>query len=152
MRDAGAEIRSRGDLTRVGPTPGYRLRVRRGRGHQYHARASRLSRLIRSVPRGEGRLFRSLTQTPGGTPEIVRVVCGGPGLPHLPKTAVLNRDDSSFEYLARIPAERVITYGTEEPLRGSTGAEELESRGAEGALSATALHLLPSASPYACGN
>ncbi|PKO23052.1 MAG: UDP-N-acetylmuramoyl-L-alanyl-D-glutamate--2,6-diaminopimelate ligase [Chloroflexi bacterium HGW-Chloroflexi-1] len=34
-----------------------------------------------------------------------------PGLWGLPKTAVLNRDDSSFEFLAAIPAERVITYG-----------------------------------------
>ena len=58
------------------------------------------------------------------------------GLPHLPKTAVLNRDDSSFEYLARIPVERMITYGAEEPLRGGAG-----STGAEGAFSATALHL-----------
>jgi UDP-N-acetylmuramoyl-L-alanyl-D-glutamate--2,6-diaminopimelate ligase len=52
-------------------------------------------------------LFRSLTaQKPGLLPK--------PGFPDLPKTAVLNRDDSSFEFLAAIPAERVITYGVGE--------------------------------------
>lgn len=49
-------------------------------------------------------LFRSLTaQKPGFSKK--------PGFSELPKTAVLNRDDSSFEYLSAIPAERVITYG-----------------------------------------
>ena len=76
-------------------------------------------------------LFRSLSQAPGASPKSFDWLAREDGLPHLPKTAVLNRDDSSFEYLARIPAERMITYG----------AEELESRGAEGAFSATALHL-----------
>ena len=85
-------------------------------------------------------LFRSLTQTPGGSAKSFEWFAAGTGLPHLPKTAVLNRDDSSFEHLARIPAEQVITYGAEEPLRGSTGAEQ-GRRGAEGAFSATALHL-----------
>ena len=85
-------------------------------------------------------LFRSLTQTPGGSAKSFEWFAAGSGLPHLPKTAVLNRDDRSFEYLVRIPAEQVITYGVEEPLRGSTGAEQ-GRRGAEGAFSATALHL-----------
>jgi UDP-N-acetylmuramoyl-L-alanyl-D-glutamate--2,6-diaminopimelate ligase len=35
--------------------------------------------------------------------------------PGLPKTAVLNRDDDAFEYLAGIPVERTITYGTSNP-------------------------------------
>jgi UDP-N-acetylmuramoyl-L-alanyl-D-glutamate--2,6-diaminopimelate ligase len=82
-------------------------------------------------------LFRSLSQTPGA--KSFEWLAAGAGLPYLPKTAVLNRDDSSYEYLAQIPAERVITYGTEEPR--STGAEEQGRRGAEGAFSATALHL-----------
>ena len=52
----------------------------------------------------KARLFRSLSeQKPGFSKK--------PGFSELPKTAVLNRDDSSFEYLSAIPAERVITYG-----------------------------------------
>jgi len=84
-------------------------------------------------------LFQSLSQAPGASPKSFDWLARDGGLPHLPKTAVLNRDDSSFEYLARIPAERVITYGAEEPR--STGAEEQGRRGAEGVFSATALHL-----------
>ena len=76
-------------------------------------------------------LFRSLSQAPGASAKSFDWLAADAGLPHLPKTAVLNRDDSSYEYLARIPAERAITYGAEEP----------RSRGAEGAFSATALHL-----------
>ncbi|MCX6028342.1 MAG: UDP-N-acetylmuramoyl-L-alanyl-D-glutamate--2,6-diaminopimelate ligase [Chloroflexi bacterium] len=54
-------------------------------------------------------LFRSLTQT-FEVSETSKV--SGSKIPgRLPKTAVLNRDDSSFEFLAAIPAERVITYG-----------------------------------------
>lgn len=49
-------------------------------------------------------LFRALMSQPPASSEK-------PGFPGLPKTAVLNRDDSSFAYLAAIPAERVITYG-----------------------------------------
>ena len=45
-------------------------------------------------------LFRSLADSPKK-----------PGLNGLPKTAVLNRDDSSYEFLAAIPAGQVITYG-----------------------------------------
>jgi UDP-N-acetylmuramoyl-L-alanyl-D-glutamate--2,6-diaminopimelate ligase len=86
-------------------------------------------------------LFRSLTQAPGASAKSFEWFAAGTGLPHLPKTAVLNRDDSSYEYLARIPAERVITYGSAEPLRGNRGAEEQGSGGAEGVFSATALHL-----------
>ncbi len=86
-------------------------------------------------------LFRSLSQAPGASPKSFDWLTMGAGLPHLPKTAVLNRDDGSFEYLARIPAERVITYGAEE-LR-SRGAEECcaRSRGAEETISSNALHL-----------
>ena len=76
-------------------------------------------------------LFRSLTQAPGASAKSFEWFAAGTGLPHLPKTAVLNRDDSSYEYLARIPAERVITYGAEEPRIG----------GAEAAISSSALHL-----------
>ncbi len=49
-------------------------------------------------------LFRSLLgQKPGRARK--------PGFPQLPKTAVLNRDDSAYAYLAAIAAERTITYG-----------------------------------------
>jgi UDP-N-acetylmuramoyl-L-alanyl-D-glutamate--2,6-diaminopimelate ligase len=76
-------------------------------------------------------LFRSLSPAPGTRPKSLDWLTVGAGHPHLPKTAVLNRDDSSFEYLARISAERMITYGAEEP----------RSRGAEEAISSTTLHL-----------
>jgi UDP-N-acetylmuramoyl-L-alanyl-D-glutamate--2,6-diaminopimelate ligase len=72
-------------------------------------------------------LFRSLSQAPDTAAKSL----GWYGLLHLPKTAVLNRDDSSYPYLAQIPAERTITYGVEEP--GSGGAEE--------AISSDVLHL-----------
>ena len=48
-------------------------------------------------------LFRSLTGNPG----FLKKTRFSP----LPKTAVLNCDDSSLAFLAAIPAERVITYG-----------------------------------------
>lgn len=51
-------------------------------------------------------LFRSLTEHRLGAVQKS-------GVFSLPKTAVLNRDDSSFAFLAAIPAERVITYGVE---------------------------------------
>ncbi len=52
----------------------------------------------------KAQLFRSLgEQAPAVSPK--------PGFPRLRKTAVLNRDDSSYDYLAAIPAERTITYG-----------------------------------------
>ncbi|MFQ6100279.1 MAG: Mur ligase family protein [Anaerolineae bacterium] len=35
--------------------------------------------------------------------------------PGVPKVAVLNRDDSSYDYLHRIPADRQIVYAVEEP-------------------------------------
>ncbi len=53
-------------------------------------------------------LFHSLTQNP---PKSLAM------LPSLRKTAVLNRDDSSYPFLAGIPADKVITYG----LHGRTG-------------------------------
>jgi UDP-N-acetylmuramoyl-L-alanyl-D-glutamate--2,6-diaminopimelate ligase len=49
-------------------------------------------------------LFRSLTGQP---PHLA----AKPGVSQPPKTAVLNRDDSSFEYLAALPVERTFTYG-----------------------------------------
>jgi UDP-N-acetylmuramoyl-L-alanyl-D-glutamate--2,6-diaminopimelate ligase len=58
-------------------------------------------------------LFRSLVERPAFS-------SAGAGLRKktgfsIPKTAVLNRDDSSYEFLASISAGRVITYGTEGP-------------------------------------
>jgi UDP-N-acetylmuramoyl-L-alanyl-D-glutamate--2,6-diaminopimelate ligase len=35
--------------------------------------------------------------------------------PDMPKTSVLNADDFSFEYLRKIPADRHLTYGLEQP-------------------------------------
>ena len=63
-------------------------------------------------------LFRSLAASPHKTlPQVFE--SGALGSPNevvgfsntLLKTAVLNRDDSSYEFLAAIPAERLITYG-----------------------------------------
>lgn len=54
----------------------------------------------------KGLLFRALSEQKPGFSEK-------PGFSGLPKTAVLNRDDSSFAHLAAIPTERVITYGME---------------------------------------
>ncbi len=67
-------------------------------------------------------LFRSLAQT-FEVSETLRQAQGrlSKVSGRLPQTAVLNRDDSSFEFLAAIPAERVITYGTGE--QGGRGAE-----------------------------
>ena len=42
---------------------------------------------------------------------LFRSLAGGVRKPGLAKTAVLNRDDGSFGFLAAIPAERMITYG-----------------------------------------
>jgi len=84
-------------------------------------------------------LFRSLSQASGASAKSFDWLAADAGLPHLPKTAVLNRDDSSYAYLARIPAERVITYGAEEPR--SEAAEERGSRGAGEVISSHALHL-----------
>lgn len=67
----------------------------------------------------KGLLFRALCER---NPVSVRK----PGFPELLKTAVLNRDDSSYAYLAAIPAERTITYGL------SRGADAPGSGGAEG--------------------
>jgi UDP-N-acetylmuramyl pentapeptide synthase len=65
-------------------------------------------------------------------------------LSHLPKTAVLNRDDRSYEYLAQIPVERVIAYGMEEP-RGR-GADEQKGGGdpAGETIQSNAMHLTAS--------
>ncbi len=60
-------------------------------------------------------LFRALLQESGFSQK--------PGSSRLPKTAVLNRDDSSFEFLSAIPAEQVITYGIGAGGQGSVGAE-----------------------------
>ncbi len=52
----------------------------------------------------KARLFRAL----GAAPEK-----RGPGGRLLPKTAILNRDDGSYDFLAGIPAARQIAYGIE---------------------------------------
>jgi UDP-N-acetylmuramoyl-L-alanyl-D-glutamate--2,6-diaminopimelate ligase len=42
---------------------------------------------------------------------LFRSLMNSPRKPDLPKTAVLNRDDASFGFLAGIPVERTVTYG-----------------------------------------
>ncbi|MCX7706669.1 MAG: UDP-N-acetylmuramoyl-L-alanyl-D-glutamate--2,6-diaminopimelate ligase, partial [Anaerolineae bacterium] len=70
-------------------------------------------------------LFRALTDSRLGAARK-------PGISSLPKTAVLNRDDSSFAFLASIPAERVITYGVAEEMRRGGGADTELGRGCGG--------------------
>lgn len=53
-------------------------------------------------------LFRALSEQKPG--EQKSGFSEKPDFLKLPKTAILNRDDSSFAYLAAVPAERVITY------------------------------------------
>ncbi|MCU0500734.1 MAG: UDP-N-acetylmuramoyl-L-alanyl-D-glutamate--2,6-diaminopimelate ligase [Anaerolineae bacterium] len=48
--------------------------------------------------------------------------------PGLLKTAILNRDDSSFDYLAALPAERRIVYGAGERESGRAGELMLVAR------------------------
>ncbi len=70
-------------------------------------------------------LFRSISQVHSGVPDkSLDWFERSAGLPRLPKTAVLNRDDSSYEILARIPVERVITYGVGEAEHEGTGEHE----------------------------
>lgn len=77
-------------------------------------------------------LFRALSEPQPGSAKK-------PGFPDLPRTAVLNRDDGSFAFLAQMPAERVITYRIQ---RGSGGAGEQRAGGAKaGTLSGDILHL-----------
>ena len=56
-------------------------------------------------------LFRSLTGETTGGASIAKPGDRG----RLPRTAVLNRDDSSYDYLAGIPAGRQIGYGLSSP-------------------------------------
>lgn len=49
-----------------------------------------------------------------------------PAFPELLKTAVLNRDDSSFEFLTALPAEQVVTYGVEAEATGRLEEGETE--------------------------
>ncbi len=76
-------------------------------------------------------LFRALGEQKPGFSEK-------PGFSGLPKTAVLNRDDSSFAYLAAIPAERVITYG----VAGEQGGWGDREMGGWGVDQRPAVHLM----------
>lgn len=67
-------------------------------------------------------LFRALTDPRLGAAQK-------PGISLLLKTAVLNRDDSSFAFLASIPAERAITYGVEQGGEGERGRGGDDARG-----------------------
>lgn len=49
---------------------------------------------------------------------LFRSLVHGPAKPGLVKTAVLNRDDASFDFLAQIPVERRFTYGLAETADG----------------------------------
>lgn len=65
--------------------------------------------------------------------------------PHdTPKTAVLNRDDSSFTFLAGIPAERYIIYSAEERKFTPSEWEALRSNGPVTVLQATDIRQSPS--------
>jgi UDP-N-acetylmuramoyl-L-alanyl-D-glutamate--2,6-diaminopimelate ligase len=97
-------------------------------------------------------LFRSLLEKPGFFEKSFDWLRTSSGFSQLPKTAVLNRDDSSYEFLTAIPAERVITYGiggweNREWENGearewrSRGAEEQRSEGAKERLSPDVLNL-----------
>ena len=67
-------------------------------------------------------LFRSISRTrPDAADKAFAWPQRNTGLSRLPKTAVLNRDDSSYEFLARIPVERMITYGVGPTEHGGTG-------------------------------
>ena len=66
-------------------------------------------------------LFRSLTaqrETSHLSPAADRKA----GYPGLAKTAVLNRDDACYGFLAAIPAERTITYGLRAPTASALGS------------------------------
>ena len=60
--------------------------------------------------------------------QLFRSLAGSLRKPGLPKTAVLNRDDSSFDFLAALPAERRIVYGLGEDESGSARDSSLTAR------------------------
>jgi len=68
--------------------------------------------------------------------------------PGMPKTAVLNRDDSSFDFLAALPAERKIVYGVGERESGSVGDTTLTARDVRHHPSGTEFDLHIAASPF----
>ena len=96
-------------------------------------------------------LFRSLSQAPGASPKSFDWLAASAGYPHLPKTAVLNRDDSSFEYLARIHggADDYVRRGRAEA-HGSRGAGAQRSGG--GVFSYCLASDCRQHPPYACGD
>jgi UDP-N-acetylmuramoyl-L-alanyl-D-glutamate--2,6-diaminopimelate ligase len=81
-------------------------------------------------------LFRSLAagQQAAGSPAVPK-----PAFPGLMKTVVLNRDDSSYDFLAAIPVPRTITYGLQAPHAGAQGAH----------LTAADIRHLPAGSEFA---
>src|SRR5450759_4975265 len=82
-------------------------------------------------------LFRSLTAR-RVTPCFSASAGPKPGFPGLAKTAVLNRDDSSYGFLAAIPVERTITYGLQAPQAGAQATH----------LTATNIRRLPGGSEF----
>ena len=67
-------------------------------------------------------LFRSISPAqPDPTVKSFDWFRGTTDLSRLPKTAILNRDDGSYEFLTRIPVEQVITYGVGGAEDGRTG-------------------------------
>jgi len=82
-------------------------------------------------------LFRSLTAR-RVTPCFSASAGPKPGFPGLAKTAVLNRDDSSYGFLAAIPVERTITYGLRAPQAGAQATH----------LTATNIRRLPGGSEF----
>ena len=68
--------------------------------------------------------------------------------PGLIKTAVLNRDDSSFDFLAALPAERRIVYGVGEWERRGSGGRGGEGERGEMMLTARAIRHHPSGTEF----
>jgi UDP-N-acetylmuramoyl-L-alanyl-D-glutamate--2,6-diaminopimelate ligase len=82
-------------------------------------------------------LFRSLSAK-RATTDFSASIGPKPGFSGLAKTAVLNRDDSSYGFLAAIPVERTITYGLRAPQAGAQATH----------LTATNIRHLPGGSEF----
>jgi UDP-N-acetylmuramoyl-L-alanyl-D-glutamate--2,6-diaminopimelate ligase len=82
-------------------------------------------------------LFRSLSAK-RATTDFSASIGRKPGFSGLAKTAVLNRDDSSYGFLAAIPVERTITYGLRAPQAGAQATH----------LTATNIRHLPGGSEF----
>jgi UDP-N-acetylmuramoyl-L-alanyl-D-glutamate--2,6-diaminopimelate ligase len=78
---------------------------------------------------------------------LFRALSGSLRKPGLPKTAVLNRDDSSFDYLVALPAERRFVYGVGEKESEGVGDATLTTRAVRHHPSGTEFDIHITASP-----